>query len=254
MESIGEIRDVEEGKEERVGELAETINHVMNITNEQSKSNMILENLDVLKDCRQFTIFPDALELKKQRSSSYKILKQEENKQKEDDKAYIGEISDEKEYSKRGAGQMRYPGTDKVNIGRFRASVILGPHKQAIAAFANYEKEMIKRSVTCSNCVTDELQNRKKSILKSIKEGQEKKEEDKAYPPKKSEKLHVFFNSKGMSVEMNLCICIYSPLAMVKTFRERSESSSSYESVEDLEFKQMKGEQAEVEYLHVLII
>ena len=103
MESIGESRDVEESKEERVGELAETINHVMNITNEQSKSNMILENLDVLKDCRQFTIFPDALELKKQRSSSYKILKQEENKQKEDDKAYIGEMK--KSIQKEGQGK-----------------------------------------------------------------------------------------------------------------------------------------------------
>jgi hypothetical protein len=41
---------------------------------------------------------------------------------------------------------------------------------------------------------------------------------------------------------------------MVKTFRIRSESSSSYESVEDVEFKQLKGEQAEVDYLHVLII
>ena len=165
---------------------------------------------------------------------------------KEEDKAYIGEISDEKEYSKKGAGQMRYPGTDKVNIGRFRASVILGPHKQAIADFANFEKEMIKRKETRSNFVPDERQKRKKSILKSIKEDQDKKEEDKAYPPKTSEKLHVIFNSKGMSAEMNLCICIYSPLAMVKTFRERSESSSSYESVEDVEFKQLKGEQAEV--------
>ena len=140
-----------------MGELADAFNHVMNIDNGQSKSNMVLENLDVLKDFRQFTIFPDALELKKQRSSSYKVLKQEENKQREDDKEYIGEISDEKEYSKKGAGQMRYPVTDKVNIGRFRAAVILGPHKQVIAAFGNYEKEMIKRSVTCSNCVTDDL-------------------------------------------------------------------------------------------------
>ena len=59
VESIGEIRDVEEGNEERVGELADTLKNVMNIDNEQSKSNMVLKNLDVLKDCRQFYIFPD---------------------------------------------------------------------------------------------------------------------------------------------------------------------------------------------------
>ena len=40
----------------------------------------------------------------------------------------------------------------------------------------------------------------------------------------------------------------------MKTFRVRSESSSSYESVEDVKFKQLKGEQAEVDYLHLLII
>ena len=98
-------------------------------------------------------------------------------------------------------------------------------------------------------------ENKAWSILKSIKEDQDKKEEDKAYPPKKSEKLHVIFNSQGNHVDMNLYIFFtYSPLAMVKTFRVRSESSSSYESVEDVEFKQLKGEQAEAEYLHVLII
>ena len=37
---------------------------------------------------------------------------------------------------------------------------------------------------------------------------------------------------------------------MVKTFHARSESSSSYESVEDVEFKQLTGDQAEVEYLY----
>ena len=90
--------------------------------------------------------------------------------------------------------------------------------------------------------------------MKSIKEDQDKKEEDKTYPPKKSEKLHVIFNSQGNHVDMSLCICIYILLAMVKTFRMRSNSSSSYESVEDVEFKQLKGEQAEVEYLHVMSI
>ena len=39
-----------------MGELADALNHVMNIDNEQSNSNMVLENLDVLKDCRQFII------------------------------------------------------------------------------------------------------------------------------------------------------------------------------------------------------
>ena len=85
VESIGEIRDVEEGNEERVGELADTLKNVMNIDNEQSKSNMVLKNLDVLKDCRQLSIFPDVLELKKQRNSCHKILKLEENIQEEDD-------------------------------------------------------------------------------------------------------------------------------------------------------------------------
>ena len=105
VESIGEIKDVEEGNEERVGELANTLNHVMNIDNEQSKSNMVLKNLDVLKDCKQFSIFPDALELKKQRNSCHMILNLEENIQEEDDNACMeGGISDEKVYSKTRTG------------------------------------------------------------------------------------------------------------------------------------------------------
>ena len=216
---------------------------------------MVLENLDVLKDCRQFTIFTDALELKKQRNSCHMILKLEENIQEEDDRACReGGISDEKVYSKTRAGHVTYQSTDKVNIGRFRASVILGPHKQAFDGFENDEKEMIKRKETRRNFVPHERIKRKKYILKSIKEDQDKKEEGKGHPPKKSEKLHVNFNSQGNHVSMNLFIFIYILLARVKTFRVRSESSSSYESVEDVEFKQLKGEQAEVYYLHVFII
>ena len=79
--------------------------------NGQSKSYMTLKTLDVLKDWRQFTIIPDASELRKHRNSCYKILKLE-NIQKEEDKTCIGEISDVKE----GRGQMRFPGTDKVDI------------------------------------------------------------------------------------------------------------------------------------------
>ena len=140
------------------------------------------------------------------------------------------------------------PIPDNFLVGRFRASVMTGTGIQDVARVDNDEKGVVVNYDEIKNKnLALARKNWQKSVLKSDKYDQQQQNDSKIAG--KADKLHVIFQSKGRNIRISICIWIHfiPPLVKVKTFRIRTESSSSFESVEDLEVETLKGEQQETE-------